>query len=161
MPMSENLEKLKELAIDFATKDFDPNPENEIQPHFLALNDKNEMAFFVTPWNNEGDKQAITELLRVQFKKMGIVAYAHVSEAWAKSYPRDVDFRKAPKPAQCEDRIEVIVIGGQDIDNNRFSMSIEVLRDAKGQRSLGKRDEAPREGLRGRMLSLLSEESDG
>lgn len=162
--MTNRLEKLKDQAIDFAMNNFGTDKDDEIIPKFLALMPNGNLNVYTTPWRSADDKVAITELLRIRFKKEGVVAYAHISEAWRKSYKSEEEVATLPTPRNSPDREEVIIISGQDTDDNRFSATIPILRDEHGTRSIGEIEHMKTGGeakLRGRMVSLLSERTDG
>ena len=51
-------------------------------PHFIGMTGDGSIQFYMTPWEDERSKDAITKMLKERFADNGTVGYALVSEVW-------------------------------------------------------------------------------
>jgi len=132
--------------------------EDEATPTWFCLDKDDKLIIAMTPWGSEFEKTITVELLRKKFKEDNVKAYAFVSEAWASTYSNEeVDDPNRIQPSQRDDRKEILSIVGQDLDDQRFFITYDiVLKD--GKRRLENRFESKdANAMGGRMGTMLVE----
>lgn len=156
--MTTKLQEMAKMAYDTSKKIIEEKGGGEeLTPAFLALMPDESITIMLCPIFHEEAKEAISQLLRMKFKELGVLAYIHVSEAWQVSYGPNEE-RPNIEPSKSERRKEVVIIAGQHISGETFTSSIDILRDDNNVRSLAPFEVDPDiKPSGGRFATLLGE----
>jgi len=127
----QDLKKLMESVIEVSRKIAEEG--REVMPAFFAEDAKGDLACYMTPWQDDKEKQKIVAFLRATFVINGVVQYVHVSESWMAEYKKDPskDNNYIP-PSQRKDRREALVLVGVDHEKTLMATAfINNLADSK------------------------------
>ena len=90
--------------------------QRSMMPTWLLINQTANVMIVGTPWENDDDKARVRKLMRAHMKKLAVVAYSFVTEAWQVTIERDeIDlarmtvFDEMRRPSHRGDREEVVM----------------------------------------------------
>lgn len=152
----------KAQLIDYVTRASETSYEvsESPVPVFLAVAGDGSCNVCMTPWRSEAEKVAVLERLRSLFRDQGVVRYAHVSEAWTRSFtPEEMRVRGDREVSSYDDREERLFMLVVDADEGTWAAYRMIDRGPDGRAVLGPVVELPSESFEGRLCSLLSPSS--
>ena len=110
------LSDLLKLAGDHARTVLVKAKQPSLMPTWLLLNQSANVMMVGTPWEDDDDKARARKLMRAHMRKLGVIAYSFVTEAWAATVePHEVDaerktlFDPMRGPVHRADREEIVL----------------------------------------------------
>jgi hypothetical protein len=156
-----NLEELYAKQIDFCRKIFEEC--EEVQPMWVGQSADNEVYPVTAVFNSFEEKEATAMALKEIFERFNVVRYVSMLESWmvvadAKTYDPNTEMR----PSQHPNRTEVIIISGEDGENEIFGY-FKIIREDGKKPTLSKFERKNGEGFssKGLFSELLPRRNAG
>lgn len=140
-----NLEELYAKQIDFCRKIFDDC--GEVQPMWVGQSEEGEIYPITSVFGSPEEKEATAMALKEIFNKFDVVRYVSMLESWmvvadSNTYDPETD----AMPSQHPDRMEVILIVGEDGDTEIIGY-FKIIREEGKKPSLSKFERKSGEGF--------------
>ncbi|HEX4714876.1 MAG TPA: hypothetical protein VH164_08125, partial [Ktedonobacteraceae bacterium] len=88
---------------------------HDMMPCWAMIDRKGKTHIMGTPWQNQGEKDAMAALMRAEMRKLDVVAYSLVVEAWAAQAPKGWKEGEPHIPSsEHPDRKEVVIAFATD-----------------------------------------------
>ena len=110
----------------------------EAAPIWFACTASGDIFVYITPWQDDREKQMIASALRLIFAARNVVRYVMASEAWIVHRSKeemDDEGGDLPVPSECPDRQEVLSIFG--VEEGRSIGAQAPILHTGDERSLG------------------------
>lgn len=131
----------------------------EVTPMWHAVPEDGEHLLIATPWEDDDEKVIAIEYLRHKFKKLKVLRFVFIVEAWVVQMPEQVATNEAgppwPRPSEHPDRREVVKIQAEDRDGSALSGMYYILRPEHGPATLSPFHEDQFTSVAGRLTGLL------
>jgi hypothetical protein len=125
-----NLEELYAKQIEFCRKIFDEC--GEVQPMWVGQSNDNELYPISAVFGSPEEKEEIGETLRAIFKRFDVIRYVSMLDSWMVISEKD-KYVPGTRPSEHPDRIEVILITGEDGENEIFGY-FRIIRGEEGEK---------------------------
>ena len=137
------LDSLLELAGNHARTVLVEAKQRSMVPTWLLISQNGNVMIVGTPWENDQAKQRVRKLMRAHMKKLGVVAYSFVTEAWqATVEPEEIDratmtlFDEMRRPGNRGDREEVVMACAATATEVKWR-TWRIVREATTERIVG------------------------
>lgn len=145
-----NLEELFAKQIDFCRLIF--ADRGEVQPMWVGQSADNEVYPITAVFGSYEEKEATVRALKEIFDKFNVVRYVSMIESWLIIADKDdYDPETSIRPSEHPDREEVIIITGEDGDNEIFGY-FKIIREEGKKPTLSKFERKTGEGFASRGL---------
>lgn len=152
------LEEIAEQAFKTARSIIEDSTDGtEAHPVWFILDANNELTIMMTPFDGEGVKEMVFKMMRGRLKEMDAVAYVFLSEVWTVKRNKGAVDLDTP-PSEQPDRIEALMLQGNDLRNNQLMWIAEIKRDGD-KRKISEPEKITAMQMQGRAANLLRPET--
>lgn len=132
----------------------------EVLPMWHAVDGKDEHMLIATPWNDDKEKEATSNglrlmFLRLMFRLKHVKRFAFICEAWTAQVSTMAEVNEGPRPSEHPDRREVLMIAAEDREGNTLSGFFYILRPEHGNATLSPLHMNDHDALTGRFTGML------
>ena len=137
-------------------KEFYKDGKIETNPMwFLEDEEAVEKMICFTPFEEDSDRDVVAQGMKILFKQKDIARYLAVMESW---FVTRTDLNDHRPPSECEDRMEALVIVGEDRDTGESLMKMKKIDRSGGKVVLI--DEGPlsrQDAVEGRFANMFDQ----
>jgi hypothetical protein len=152
------LEEMAESALHVARGIIEDSTDgHEAHPVWFILDTEGRITVVMTPFNGEGVKEKVFQMMPAKLKEMNAVAYVFLSEVWTVKRDTSAVDLDTP-PSEQPDRIEALMLQGNDLHNNQLMWVAEIKR-MNGKRTVSEPEKISGVQMRGRGANLLRPET--
>ena len=136
------------------------NATGEILPMYDIVTANNQQYPFVPPsFRNNQEKDVVIELVRREFKRLRVMRYVFIAEAWTLDRPAITrEQAMCLLPSEQPDRIEIVAFTAEDRLAGMASAQRLIIRKVNSRARLGPLTHNDSIEMEGRMVGLLFNE---